>query len=289
MGEQTISVRAWSPAQPGRGLPAPAGRRDLAGLVAARLVRAGAAKAPTAARASARSGSSAPAGRRSHEEIVELVPTAGSATRCSRGCRCAATARDVDLEPRDGGTAIHWHSTFHAEAARAPGGSSDASSAGSSSAAPTDSPRTRPSSPSSRSARTSRSLAGMATRPTVDDAEPERDEVHARRDARRAHRHDARRGHGLAVRAGGARVRRRRVGVRRERLRHHHPRARRRLGPDRLRGRGRGGRAPRATSAGAPAGDEVAEARKLLRNAVAPPKPRPVEIGRPPDPADPPE
>jgi hypothetical protein len=31
------------------------------------------------------------------------------------------------------------------------------------------------------------------------------------------------------------------------------------------------------------AGDEVAEARKLLRNAVAPPKPRPVEIGRPPD------
>ena len=30
----------------------------------------------------------------------------------------------------------------------------------------------------------------------------------------------------------------------------------------------------------APAADEVAEARKLLRNAVAPPKPRPVEIGR---------
>lgn len=30
----------------------------------------------------------------------------------------------------------------------------------------------------------------------------------------------------------------------------------------------------------APATDEVAEARKLLRNAVAPPKPRPVEIGR---------
>jgi hypothetical protein len=29
-----------------------------------------------------------------------------------------------------------------------------------------------------------------------------------------------------------------------------------------------------------PGGDEVAEARKLLRNAVAPPKPRPVEIGR---------
>jgi hypothetical protein len=30
----------------------------------------------------------------------------------------------------------------------------------------------------------------------------------------------------------------------------------------------------------APATDEVAEARKLLRNAVAPPKPRPVQIGR---------
>jgi hypothetical protein len=35
-------------------------------------------------------------------------------------------------------------------------------------------------------------------------------------------------------------------------------------------------------SGDAPPGDEVAEARKLLRNAVAPPKPRPVEIGRPP-------
>ena len=35
-------------------------------------------------------------------------------------------------------------------------------------------------------------------------------------------------------------------------------------------------------SGGVPATDEVAEARKLLRNAVAPPKPRPVEIGRPP-------
>jgi hypothetical protein len=32
--------------------------------------------------------------------------------------------------------------------------------------------------------------------------------------------------------------------------------------------------------AAAPATDEVAEARKLLRNAVAPPKPRPVQIGR---------
>lgn len=37
-----------------------------------------------------------------------------------------------------------------------------------------------------------------------------------------------------------------------------------------------------AASSGASATDEVAEARKLLRNAVAPPKPRPVEIGRPP-------
>ena len=36
-------------------------------------------------------------------------------------------------------------------------------------------------------------------------------------------------------------------------------------------------------SAEAPSTDEVATARKLLRNAVAPPKPRPVEIGRPPD------
>ncbi len=39
-------------------------------------------------------------------------------------------------------------------------------------------------------------------------------------------------------------------------------------------------------SGAGPTGDEVAEAQKLLRNAVAPPKPRPVEIGRPP-PRDP--
>ena len=36
------------------------------------------------------------------------------------------------------------------------------------------------------------------------------------------------------------------------------------------------------SSSGVPPTDEVAQARKLLRNAVAPPKPRPVEIGRPP-------
>jgi hypothetical protein len=34
---------------------------------------------------------------------------------------------------------------------------------------------------------------------------------------------------------------------------------------------------------GPPAGDEVDAARRMLRNAVAPPKPRPVDIGRPPD------
>jgi Scaffold protein Nfu/NifU N terminal len=36
-------------------------------------------------------------------------------------------------------------------------------------------------------------------------------------------------------------------------------------------------------SDGAPADDALDNARKLLRNAVAPPKPRPVEIGHPPD------
>jgi hypothetical protein len=39
-----------------------------------------------------------------------------------------------------------------------------------------------------------------------------------------------------------------------------------------------------AAGADAPATDEVAEARRLLRDAVAPPRPRPVSIGRPPDP-----
>ncbi|HEY3723147.1 MAG TPA: NifU N-terminal domain-containing protein [Acidimicrobiia bacterium] len=41
--------------------------------------------------------------------------------------------------------------------------------------------------------------------------------------------------------------------------------------------------------AGGPATDEVTQARKLLRNAVAPPKPRPVEIGRRPEAASPDE
>jgi hypothetical protein len=40
---------------------------------------------------------------------------------------------------------------------------------------------------------------------------------------------------------------------------------------------------------GAGGSDEVAAARKLLRDAVAPPKPRSVEIGRRPDPPDPAE
>lgn len=36
-----------------------------------------------------------------------------------------------------------------------------------------------------------------------------------------------------------------------------------------------------------PPSDEVVNARKLLRNAAAPPKPRPVAIGRPPDRSEP--
>ncbi len=101
-----------------------------------------------------------------------------------------------------------------------------------------------------------------------------------------ADRHHARRGHRLAVRAGGARVRRGRVGVRRQRLRDHHPRART---PTGTRSSARSRTRPRSTSKRAPArpaDDEVAEARKLLRNAVAPPKPRPVEIGRRPSDPD---
>ncbi len=113
----------------------------------------------TGARASAPSGSSAPAGRRATRRSSSSSPTAGSATRCSPGSRCGATAPTstwsrATAGPRSTGTAASTPSC------PAPGRSSGASSARSSSGASTGSRRTRP---SGRSDQPRRSLADVAT------------------------------------------------------------------------------------------------------------------------------
>jgi hypothetical protein len=51
----------------------------------------------------------------SHEEIVELQPDRRFSYTLLKGLPLRGYRADVDLEPRDGGTAIHWHSTFHAK------------------------------------------------------------------------------------------------------------------------------------------------------------------------------
>jgi Polyketide cyclase / dehydrase and lipid transport len=51
----------------------------------------------------------------SHEEIVELQPDRRFSYALLAGLPLRGYRADIDLEPRDGGTAIHWHSTFHAK------------------------------------------------------------------------------------------------------------------------------------------------------------------------------
>jgi hypothetical protein len=51
----------------------------------------------------------------SYEEIVELQPDRRFSYALLRGLPLRAYRADVDLEPRDGGTAIRWHSTFQAK------------------------------------------------------------------------------------------------------------------------------------------------------------------------------
>ncbi len=51
----------------------------------------------------------------SHEEIVELVEDRRFSYALRSGLPLRGYRADVDLEPRDGGTAIHWHSSFHAK------------------------------------------------------------------------------------------------------------------------------------------------------------------------------
>jgi Polyketide cyclase / dehydrase and lipid transport len=51
----------------------------------------------------------------SREEIVELVADRRFSYALLSGLPMRSYRADVDLEPRDGGTAIHWHSTFAAK------------------------------------------------------------------------------------------------------------------------------------------------------------------------------
>lgn len=114
MGEQRISAKAWTAATPaevyrllrsGATWPVwspidsfeleaegPDGGESLGAL---RVFRTGRAK--------------------SREEIVELQPDARFSYALLSGLPLRGYRADVDLTPEDGGTAIHWHSTFHAK------------------------------------------------------------------------------------------------------------------------------------------------------------------------------
>jgi Polyketide cyclase / dehydrase and lipid transport len=114
MFEQRISAKAWSPASP---------------AAVYELLRSGEtwpAWSPIDAfeleREGAEGGESLGAHRifrtgraTSHEEIVELRPDRRFSYALLSGLPIRGYRADVDLEPEDGGTAIHWQSTFRAK------------------------------------------------------------------------------------------------------------------------------------------------------------------------------
>jgi hypothetical protein len=114
VGEQVIDKQAWSPAPPaavyrllraGETWPiwSPIGGFELEregpeggeSLGAVRVFRTGRA--------------------RSREEIVELVADRRFSYALLSGLPLRGYRADVDLEPHDGGTTIHWRSHFHAK------------------------------------------------------------------------------------------------------------------------------------------------------------------------------
>ena len=115
MGEQTISARAWTAASPAEVYRLLRSGATWPVLVADRLVRAGAGGRRRRREPRRGAGSSAPAGRRATRRSSSSSPTAGSATRCSRACRCAATAPTstssrATAAPRSTGTAASTRS-----------------------------------------------------------------------------------------------------------------------------------------------------------------------------------
>ena len=114
MAEQTISARSWTPAGPAAvyellvdGATWPVwspidsfelereGHEGGESLGAVRVFRVGRA--------------------RSREEIIDLQPEQRFGYALLSGLPLRGYRAAVDLEPRDGGTAIHWHSTFRAK------------------------------------------------------------------------------------------------------------------------------------------------------------------------------
>jgi uncharacterized protein YndB with AHSA1/START domain len=114
MADQEISVHAWSPATPAtvyRLLRAGATWPVWSPIDSFELEREGADGGENlGARRVFRTGSAT-----SREEIVELVPDRRFSYSLLSGLPLHRYRADVDLEPRDGGTAIHWHSTFRAK------------------------------------------------------------------------------------------------------------------------------------------------------------------------------
>lgn len=114
MAEHEISVRAWTPASPaavyqllrdGKTWPV------WSPLDSFELEREGAEGGESlGARRIFRTGRTT-----SREEIVELQPDRRFSYALLSGLPLRGYRADVDLEPRDGGTAIHWHSRFHAK------------------------------------------------------------------------------------------------------------------------------------------------------------------------------
>jgi hypothetical protein len=111
MGQQMISARAWSAAPPAavyRLLRSGATWPDWSPLDSFALEREGpeggeslgAVRVFRVGRATSR------------EEIVELVPDRRFSYALLSGLPLRGYRADVDLEPHDGGTAIHWRSTF---------------------------------------------------------------------------------------------------------------------------------------------------------------------------------
>ena len=114
--EQVISTRGVDGGQPDARSTGCCGRarRGRSGRRSARSARAGGSRTAGESLGAIRVFHTGRA--TSREEIVELVePDRRFSYALELGLPLQGYRADVDLEPRDGGTAIHWHSSFHAK------------------------------------------------------------------------------------------------------------------------------------------------------------------------------
>ncbi len=114
MGEQVISARGWTAASPSevyRLLRAGATWPEWSPIDSFELRREGPEGGESLGAIRVfRTGRAA-----SVEEIVELVADRRFSYALVSGLPLRGYRADVDIEPRDGGTAIHWHSSFRAK------------------------------------------------------------------------------------------------------------------------------------------------------------------------------